>query len=293
MAYERVGAALKEALQNYTVQGYPVTVHPMGAGKIAEQLLQRQGALYRVLADTPISWSQYSERLHLSDQKLTKAQIIERNPLEAEVLLDEQIERGLSAKDLYYLNLKRLGCLDDRERVTCVVAPWRNTTIPKLKRNMLVEYSEHLGGVSGIRVWAGRIVGFADSNNVVLLELFEPVPFMRTPESVVPEQIKKGFYSEVSWSLGYGLHQAMEDNAADLIPEGKWADDEREYLMKEGLALKDIEKFCKEHYPKEPHCVWHGMTMFIVPIRMGQGEFHPLREDTVDYYEGVVEVEYE
>jgi hypothetical protein len=206
---------------------------------------------------------------------------------------EEMIDAGMSKKDIEFYKLSTTGCMDIDQNVTCIVAPWRNTLIPKLKKGMLVEYAENIGGVGGVRVWAGRIVGFADDKNVAFLELFEPVPFMRTPEAVVPEEIRKGFYSDQSWALGYGLHQALEDNEPGKIPEGKWAEDEREFLLQEPMPLKEIEKFCKKHYPKEPHCAWHGMTMFIVPVRVGQGDFHPLREDTVDYYAGAVEVEYE
>lgn len=298
MARERDSDELKRVLGTYTSSGYRVSIPTLGEGVVERQLFADVHAAFRVRADKPMPFAEYARRLGLSDRRMTREEHAARHPGRS-IFFPEQVEaifsegRNLSEQEVNLLTLRNMECLDEGDRVTCAVAPWSQVVIPVLRRGMLVEYAESAGGIAGLRVWAGRIVGIEREDGVALLELFVPSTFMRTPEAIVPEKIKKGYYSSLSLSFGYGLHQALEDNEPALVPPGKWTEDEREYVLDQPVELSVIEDFCRRNYPDEGHCVWHAMLMYICPVRATGGAFHPLREDTVGAYAGEVEVRYE
>jgi hypothetical protein len=142
---------------------------------------------------------------------------------------------------------------------------------------MLVEFREDLRESGG---WPGKIVGIEDGGKVALLELFTPTPYMEMPDAVANEAIRKGFYASRTYALGYGLKQAMEDQNMEL-PPGGLSDDEKEWILSEFLDMSVIEDFCKANYPDDPHCMFHGMLVYILPVWTNKGVFLPLPENVI------------
>lgn len=305
MAYERDNEDLRRALRDYTVVGLKVSVPSIGTGRIEEQILTGPAAFFRIRADKPISFDQYADRKNLSAQKMTREEMEERAPgrrVAVTATVQEMFERGerVSQRDLEFDALITQGCLDIDQNVVCEMAPWSQVVIPDPKKGMLLEYALPLGGVQGVRVWAGRVVGTEDGGDVVLFELFEPAGFVSGPRPKAAEKIRPNFHSGFSRVLGAGLVQALEDRRTDLPPDlasaleaGRWTEDRREFVLSEPVDFGLVREFCAAHHGDEPACAWQGMLMYVVPIRKGTGRFHPLREETTGYYAGELEVEYE
>lgn len=295
---------LERALRSYSPRGYPVEVPVVGNGKIEEQLLGTTGAMYRVKLERPISFDNYVKRLGRRDvdTPLTRENLESMWSGRTLPFTDEFIESGPTIRDIEFMKIRDTGCMGPDETVVCMVSPWDLTRIRRLKRGMLVEYAEYAGGgewqgTGGKRVWAGRIVGLRDEGRTALLELFEPVTYYRTPDMIVNDEIKPGFYSDSSWAFGYGLMEAMEmAGKTDDLPPGKWTEDKKEYLLEEPYPIARVQEFCAEHFPDARDRIgfFHALTMFIVPIEVsGSGQWHPLRQDRMDDYMASIRVNYD
>lgn len=293
---------LERALRNYSPRGYPVDVPVVGNGKIQEQLLGTSGAMYRVKLERPISFDAYVKRLGRGevDEPLTREDLEAIWSGRTLPFTDEFIESGPTIRDIERMKIRDTGCMGPDETVTCIISPWDQTRLRSLKRGMLVEYAEFAGGgewqgTGGKRVWAGRIVALRNEGRTALLELFEPVTYYRTPDMTVNEAIEPGFYSESSWAFAYGLMEVLEmAGREDLIPAGRWTEDKKEYLLEEPYPIERIRELCAEHHPDEPHCFFHALTMFLVPIEVaGSGQWHPLRQDRMDDYMASIQVNYD
>lgn len=305
MPYERDNEDLRRALRNYTVRGLRVSVPSIGAGRIDEQILTGPAAFFRIRADKPVPFGAYADRKNLSAERMTREEMEERFPgrhVALTATVQEMLERGerVSQRDLEFDALAGQGCLDIDQNVVCEMAPWSQVAIPDPKKGMLVEYALPLGGVQGVRVWAGKVAGTEDGGEVVLLELFEPAGFVSAPRPKAAEKIRPGFHSGLAHVLGAGLVAGLEEHRTDLPPElataldkGRWTEDQREFILSEPVDFGLVRGFCARHYADEPACAWQGMLMYVVPIRKGAGRFHPLREETTGYYAGELEVEYE
>ena len=305
--YKRDPQDISLALSTYTVAGSPVKVDIFGEGMIERQLAPGWEAPFRVKLESPMPFTEYAEQIGASPERVPveeyDRQMYERwggkyKPLE--LLIDPTVyegwvESGVSRRDVEFYKMAQSGCLDIDQNVVCVHAPWPSLEITKPRRDEMVEYIEtDPSRVSAMKSYVGRIIGV--EGDVAYLELFEPEPFMRMPEMVVPEKIREDFYLPVSWAFGYGLHQALEERAPEMIPEGEWTEDNREYRLAPGQAvpISALKEFCDENYPDEPHCLYHALTLWVVPIELGgEGTFRPMREESAGYYQTEIEVEYE
>lgn len=289
---------LRELIRDHEVKGYPVTVPIFGTGKVTTQWRIGGGRInYVVCGDNPIPFEEYAKAVHADSKPLTLKQWEEGDRLPSIAMLQPELQDTLegggkvSMKDHIYTSMMAKGWMDMDQRVTCDSFEARHVKIdPKrLKKGMIIEFSEAGGGPE----WAGRFVGFEDIDDarVALVEMFAPTPFMRAPEAVVPRAIRPGFHSRKSGVFGYGTAQAWEDRRGKL-PKGKWADDEREYILDDWIDLSEIEDLCREYYSNEPHCVWQAMMLYIIPLNIAKGTFHPMPEGG-DPDEFVVEFEEE
>jgi hypothetical protein len=207
--------------------------------------------------------------------------------------LMKRLEEGhsISFAQIEHDSLVQRGCIDPDDRVYCYTF-WSNEVVihPKqLKRGMLVEYDYILQDKEH-HSCQGRIVGFMDKNQVALLELFTPLPYLQVPDEVDGELIKKGFYSEGTYAIGYGTYEAFEiaeeESGKKLIPEGTWDSDHRIYTLKDFMPLSVVQDLCAEAYGDQPHCLWQALIMYIVPIKLYddqyKGTWRPLAERAVE-----------
>lgn len=284
MPIDRDPEELRESIRDHVVEGYPVSIPIFGTGKVVNQVRIGGGKLfYIVCGDKPIPFEDYAKTTRLDATPMTLKQWEKGDRLppvnQLQPQLQDILEEGgkVSFKDHIYASLMAKGFIDLEQRVTCDTFEARHVKIDpnRLKKGMVVEFSEAGGGPE----WAGRFVGFDEvgDTKVALVEMFAPTPFMRAPEAIVPHGIRPGFYSSKTGALGYGTAQAWEDRRGKL-PKGKWTDDEREYILDEWEDLSIVEDLCREYYSNEPHCVWQAMMLYVIPLNIGKGTFHPMPE---------------
>lgn len=119
------------------------------------------------------------------------------------------------------------------------------------------QYQEHE------RSWAGTVV-HVSKDGTVFLELDKPVPFMMTPDAVVPDLISEASVLDESWGLGPGIHDAL-DLAGRKIPPGKWR--LRFYGFWEPQPLGPFIDFCKKKHKGEKNCWLQAAVVAVVPIK--------------------------
>jgi hypothetical protein len=265
-----------EQLRRYDPAGVPVTItfHSLNVkAKIIRQMSAgRPIAPFLVELNKPIGFEKYVEKVHLGEEEAKKI----------------------------YEQLLGFGCIDDQGRATCLWMMWTDLEIIP-KRMALTEYTEtDPAHVMSIRNFPGRIVGTRKNGRVVLLEVFEPVPFIEAPESISAEDIEKGFYSQEVYVLGIDTYRAWARTSPETLPPGELHEKEMEYRLDPPIPIKELDAFCKKHFPGEPMCVWQGVLLYIVPIDTEEmkshrisGAFRPMRLDLADYYAGAIGVEYE
>lgn len=284
MPVDRDSDELKEFIRDHSVKGYPVTVPVFESGKITKQHRPGGGKLFYIICgDKPIPFEKYAEEFHLDDTPLTLEEWKEKEGYPGIQMirpeLQDVLEQGgrISYKDHVFAYLMARGNINDDLEVTCDSFEAQHVSIDpsKLKKGMLVEFSE----AGGAAEWPGRFIGFRNvaGDRIALLEVFAPTPFMRAPEAIVPQAIKPGFYSSKTGALGYGTAQAWEEHRGKL-PPGKWADDEREYILDDWMDLSRVEDLCEEYFSDHPHCLWQAMMLFIIPLNIQKGSFHPMPE---------------
>lgn len=302
MPFERDLEELKALLARHSVEGYPVEVPILGPAVVEQQIPAREDVFFKVRANEPMPFRKFADSLRYTDEQMDLKAWEEKYKGRSLAFLPAEIQDRLEAggtasqKDWMFQDLVDRGCMDLDQRVTCYSFKYEEVRIPSvnLKKGMLVDYAHGHEGYGMTAGWAGRVVGFEDGRDIVLLELLVPTPFMRLPHSTVTDRIRKGYYSSKVAFMGYGLVQAFEDNGRQR-PMGKMSEDGREYVLTDLMDLSEIETFCAQHYPEEPHCVYHAMVMYIVPLGKKsetgvEGTFHPLPEAVVD---PEVVVEYE
>ncbi len=263
---------LREFLEDHSVQGYEVTAPIIGAGIIESQ--ERTGggfSFFRVFADDPLPFIQFAQKMDISSEQLDLDQWKERFmygskgfPIMAVELRERLEEQGetVSQRDVLFSSLMETGCLDEDQKVVCYSFDSRDTPIRVLKRGLAVLVKDRETNQIG---WPGRIVGFSKEGEgrYALVEQFAPIPFMAAPESMLPQQIKPGFYSSNVELLGYGILDAFEEQEKEK-PAGTWSKDKKYYELAKTMPMKTIEKFCKAHYPDEPHRLF--LIEFIEPV---------------------------
>lgn len=285
-----VSDELERALRTHTVEGYPARAELFGDVTLAGSTRSRQNIFFRVRPEKPMPYDQLASRFRFDTRPLSLAEWTggEGVPLEMPALrtpstffppeIWETLEAGgkVSWKDVMEMWLRRGGCLDENRNVICYDVDAKTVNIPwdKVETGMLVEFRDAKLGKTG---WAGRVVdmeGSTQDNKIVYVELFEPVPFIDAPEAMAPEKILPGFYSGITWKLGYGAAEGWE-KVGKAFPPGEWQTDTTRrrprpnYLFKEPIPLSEVKEFCDRYYPEEPHCLWQGMIMYIVPIKLG------------------------
>lgn len=298
---------LRRALETHSVAGYPVRVPIFGKGTIIRQhatspirMYQEEEArgiagpmpYFEVKPSKKFPFKKYVQALGKSDAPMTLEMWKQKYERGARTIynmipsteLVERLEEGgtVSEAEAEYRRLKDRGQLDADDNVTFDIFWANQTTIAPedLEKGMLIQFSEGQKPPG----WPGRIVGFMEKDKVVLLELFTPQGFMETPDAVANNlAVRKGFYASKTFSLGYGVAQAFEDQGMEL-PPGKWSDDERQYVLKEWMDISTVEDLCKKHYPDEIHCLLQSIIQYIAPINLtgaNTGQFHPLPEKVI------------
>lgn len=310
---ERDSEELRQLLEHHSVEGYPVTVPILGDAFIIRQEgtgpvrrytetsmeLGSPQVAYVVRPARPFSFSAWVKAKGLSttpmslDDWMKKYGSRTRSGILPMLLAErEELERGglVSEAEAEHGLLENAGCIGPDDSVVCGTF-WQNQVfVPpdKLKNGMLVEFDEDRATLPG------KIVGKSKGGKIVLLEAFTPVPYMEAPNAVANDEIKKGFYSSKTFSIGYGTRQAFED-AKIPLPPGKLIDGERQYVMNDLMDISVVEDFCKKNFPDEGHCLWQALLLYIVPIHLeGQytGKFRPLPENMITS-EYVVDYEHE
>lgn len=310
---ERDSEELRQLLEHHSVKGYHVRVPILGDAIIVRQEgtgpvrrytdtsmeLGSPQVAYVVEPAHDFPFSEWVRSKGLSTTPMDLEQWMEKYGRRTRhgilpMLLEhrEELERGgkVSEAEAEHALLGNAGCLSPDDMVTCATFWSNQVDIPpqKLKRGMLVEFDEDKAALPG------KIIGKEKDGKVVLLEAFTPVPYMEAPNAIANESLRKGFYSSKTFSLGYGLRQALEDAKIEL-PKGKLIDSDRQYILEDLMDMSIIEDFCKKNYPDEGHCWWQGALLYIVPLNLeGQyiGRFRPLPENMITS-EYVVDYEHE
>jgi hypothetical protein len=275
---------LKAAIAEHSVVGYQVFVPLLNNGVIDMQIRPEKGGFifYRVVADTPVPFKTFADRMNVSATPMTLKQWTEKYQYGSHTLpvmavdLMEQLEAGgkVSPADVTFRALMDRGCIDIDQNVFCYTFPSDDVVIRNPQVGQLVEISE-----SGApAAWPGRIVGFP-KRSVILVEQFAPVPFMRTPEALLPEAVKSGFAVPLSWTFGYGLVHAMED-AGVPVPPGAWSEDKMDYVLDKPVPLERVREFCKKHHPDAGLCVQQALVLHTLPLVAKEVTLRPLPEGT-------------
>jgi len=298
---KRSSEELIRALETHSVEGYPVhdpifgdafIVRQRGSGptmrytdaavetsapqisyvtRPAKKFTFQDWVRARHLGTEPMSLAQWQERFgrYMRGGKL---------PVISEVY--DALERGdkISEADAEYERLKFGEQLGPGNTVLWNVAQANQITIPpeKLKKGMLVEVNASDGFYGN-----GRIVGHGKSPDVVLLELFTPVSYFSATDAIANEEVRPGFFSANTYSLGYGTLQAMEDQNVP-IPAGRFLDaKEKEWILDELMPVSQIEEFCQKYYPQAQLCTLQSKIYYILPLHTTgkyKATFHPLPE---------------
>lgn len=294
---------LERALRKHSVNGYPV-VGPdwFGTGRIVGEGTRILNQLsYRVQADKPIPFKTIADKFGWSTQQIKLETMLDdirkrgfqqpwsKIPPE----IQEQLESGGTAswRDVQEIWLMRAGCLDENQNVTCYdfQADMIEMVSEDLQAGMIVRFHDQKMN----KDFDGTVVGIEGSgqNTIVLLEVFEPTPFMDAPEAMDPSKIRPGFYSDHTFKLGYGTYEAFQKTKTKLPPGKAQTDPESRrqvphYILKDPIPLADIDAFCQKHYPGVAFCVWQCMILYIIPIHPAPvsgehqgGTFAPLPTD--------------
>lgn len=296
MAHTRDDSELRRALETHTVRGYPVTVPIFGKGTILSQA-PTVGAFtyFLVQADKPVPFARWLEMKHIQSQKMTKEELEERYAYGSRRLphmqaeLQDILEQGgkVSMADVEFSDLMARGCIDIDQMVHCQPFDSKQVVMdPKdVAPGMLVELEgSNVSMGSRNDVWPVRAVSIKGS--ILVADLLVPSSYLRMPDAIVSKDIKPGYHSKSTVAFGEGLVQAFEANGREL-PQGEWSPDRHEYLLNAPLDSSVIKAFCKEFYPEEPHCLWQGMLMYVIPVNISQNaEYHvkirPLPEKSID-----------
>jgi len=305
MAHSRDYSELQRALETHSVVWYPVLVPIFGRGHITSQANAGAFIYYGVEGDKSIPFAKWidkkgidTERLDLKgweDRYWYGSRKMTGSGMQYE--LKERLERGgiVSPADVEYADLKARGCMDEEEMVHCNPFDSRSVQMdPKdLKSGMLIEvegtnYSIHGRGQTD--VWPARVVTVSGSD--LLLDLLVPLTYLRMPDLIDSKKIKPGYHSKKTVAFGEGLVQAWTNESGEFdfegrkLPPGEWSEDKKEYLLNEPLESDVLEEFCKENFPDEPHCLWQGLLMYVIPVKLGKRDQYslvarPLPENSV------------
>lgn len=311
---------LRTILEHHTVQGYHVMAPIIGSSIIQRQEgtgpvrrytdsgveLGSPQAAYVVKPDHEVTFDEWIKGKGLSKTpwsfdawaKKYGGPRNRQGVLPMLMELREELESGrreVSEAEAEHGLMKNAGCIGPDDTVTCATF-WASQVYidPKqLEEGMMVEF-EFQRRNQPVETIPGRIVGFIQKDGIALLEVLTPLPYVDSPDAIVSAAIRPGFYSSRTYSIGYGTRQGMEDHGF-VLPPGKLREDERQYVLEDLLDLSVIEEFCTKNYPKDKHCFWQSLLLYILPITLSgkyAGKWRPLPENVVTA-EFVVDYEHE
>ena len=279
----------------------------LGPSRIIEQAGAVGGGYFyfRIQPDRPPYFPKYADAKNISDNPMSfddwRQQHSARGSGEIPVMnvdLREKLERGekVSPREREFFHLNDTGCLEEKNRVICSTIELRHLEIFEPRKGMLVEFEDSESSQVG---WPGRIAD-VEEDGTVLLEVFNPIPFMETPLTLDESKMRPGFWSELTPAFGATTLKAWERSGRPR-PAGKWMrpaweDKDALYYLDEPIPLTEIEAMCKdelEDKEEQRFCSLQSTWLFVLPLDLaGTGEnrrggvFRPLPED-LDPYEVV------
>lgn len=319
--YKRNNEALKAAVREHSIAGYPLKVpmfgdafgvsagvggHGISAVIVApkeprpfEELAQSQG--WRDEKQDMAYWVNYSRQKN-------QPSLIWMHPHSQAILEDGY---KVSERDIKKAWLRAMGHVDSSDRVQKYSFDLSQVSMhpDTIEPGMIVEFAD------GDREykWAGRVVGVEkdpqDGSKIIYLETFEPVPSLLAPHALAPWMIQPAFVPDKTWVLGYGTYEAMKRKKVK-IPAGMFDpkdSEKRVYFLDQPVPLAEIEEFCTKNYSNEPQCVWQSMVLIVLPLHPAKdgkgrhqgGTFRPFPdkilkteiEAQIDYYGDQMEFE--
>lgn len=284
---------LKRLVLEHSVSGYRVSVPLFERGVIEKQIRPERGGFifYKVRADEPVPFGMFIRRMRVSGKPMTMKEWRKKfvkgtasfPPIAPD--LRERLEAGekVSHADTVFRDLADRGCIDVDQNVFCYTFPADDVTISDPEPGQLVEID---GG------WPGVILGFEDvetaKSALTIIQQFTPVPYMRTPEALLPASVQKSYTLPLTWTLGVDLVKAIEKTGTKL-PPGNWSENREEYLLDEPIPLSEIEAFCenpetwrKLGQGKNILCAQQAMMLHTLPLVTREISLRPLPEGTSD-----------
>jgi hypothetical protein len=286
---------LKRLVEAHSVAGYHVAVPLFGHGVIEKQIRPEKGGFifYKVVANKPVPFKVFAKDMGVSAKPMSISQWRERFVKGAGAFpamawdLRERLEQGgtVSQADVLFRELMDRGCVDIDQNVFCYTFPSKDVSIEDPEPGQLVEVSEGHGAAG----WPGRFLGIHEHRQgIALVEQFSPVPYMRTPEALIPAAVKKEYALPITWVLAYGVANALQD-AGWGLPPGAWSENSEEYVLEKPIPLSRIETFCddpatwkKLRQVKSISCLQHAMMLHTLPLLADEISFGPLPEGVTD-----------
>lgn len=285
---------LRRRVREHSVVGYRVSVPLFVTGVIELQIRPERGGFifYKVRADEPIPIGPFLRKMGVSDKPMTMIEWRKKfvkgtasfPPIAPD--LRERLEAGdkVSHADAVFRDLVDRGCIDVDQNVFCYTFPSKDVIIEDPEPGQLVEIDE--GGLPGV------ILGFEDveraKGKLVLIQMFTPVPYLRTPEALLPAAVQKSYTLPLTWALGVDLVKAIEKTGGKL-PPGEWSENGEDYVLEQPIHLSEIEGFCddpetwkKLGQGKNILCLQQAMMLHTLPLVRDEISLRPLPEGTTD-----------
>lgn len=284
---------LKRLVREHSVAGYRVSVPLFVTGVIELQIRPERGGFmfYKVRADEPVPFDRFVKLMGVSDKPMTMKEW--RNkfvkgtasfpPIAPD--LRERLETGekVSHADAIFRDLVDRGCIDVDQNVFCYTFPSKDVILEEPEPGQLVEIDDGLPGV---------VLGFENveraKDKLVLVQMFTPVPYLRTPEALLPAAVKRSYALPFTWTLGVDLVKAIEKTGGKL-PKGSWSENGEDYILDEPIPLLEIDAFCddpmtwkKLDQGKSIFCLQQAMMLHTLPLVRDEITLRPLPEGTTD-----------
>lgn len=261
-------------LEQITGRAGPEAARVLREGEGPSRGIAAAGAMFRVKLDYPIDREDYEAAMGM-------------------------YEGG--AKRIFD-HAQQIGHLDSEGRLREFGAPWSalQLNIPAVKRGTLVEYqmpdpNPASAATGATRDVPGRIVGIEKGvdergNDLVLMELFEPLPMWLLPRGTAGEYAKDAFHSKTAFFLPAELYarlpSAVKANVGKVkrleIPGHYWRGPEQVELT-EQHSIDQLVRLVKPY--SQPTDELHPAAMgvwFIVPVlyppQNSYTYFRPMRE---------------
>lgn len=297
---------LRRLVREHSISGYRVRVPlfvsrgtwKVGSptpsnGTIEKQIRPEKGGFifYKVVADNPIPFSQFADNMRVSAKPMTmkewRNKFVKGTASFPAIAADlrEKLEAGgmVSQADVLFRELVDRGCVDIDQNVFCYTFPAAEVLISDPEPGQLVEID---GG------WPGVVIGFENvekaKKKLILIQEFTPVPYLRTPEALLPAAVEKSYTLPLTWVLGVDLVKAIEKTGGKL-PPGEWSENREDYVLEQPIPLSEIEDFCEDPKTweklgqgKNILCLQQAMMLHTLPLVRDEITLRPLPEGTTD-----------